>query len=118
MIFPNVYKALSKNIFKSQEYQIVPIRYKDRLNIMKWRNEQIYHLRQSELLTILSHKDIFKILYLNYSTKKNLTNCYFHNYHLLMIKLSEWWISSHIIGLIKMLKFLSLWILYEEKMFL
>ena len=60
MIFPNQYKALSKNIFKSQEYQIVPIRYKDRLNIMKWRNEQIYHLRQSELLTEESQERYFQ----------------------------------------------------------
>ena len=60
MIFPNQYKALSKNIFKSQEYQIVPIRYKDRLNIMKWRNEQMYHLRQSELLTEESQERYFQ----------------------------------------------------------
>ena len=29
----------------------MPIRFEDRLDIMKWRNEQIYHLRQSKLLT-------------------------------------------------------------------
>ena len=51
MIFPTKYKALSKNIFQSGEYQIVPLRYKDRLDIMKWRNEQMYHLRQSKVLT-------------------------------------------------------------------
>ena len=33
------------------EYQIVPIRLKDRHEIMNWRNEQIYHLRQREPLT-------------------------------------------------------------------
>ncbi len=33
------------------EYTIVPLRYEDRFQIMKWRNEQIYHLRQSRLLT-------------------------------------------------------------------
>jgi RimJ/RimL family protein N-acetyltransferase len=51
MIFPTKYKALSQNTFQFEEFQIVPIRYKDRLDIMKWRNEQMYHLRQSELLT-------------------------------------------------------------------
>ena len=33
------------------DYAIVPLRYEDRFLIMKWRNEQIYHLRQSQLLT-------------------------------------------------------------------
>ncbi len=33
------------------ELSIVPIRYEDRLDIMKWRNEQVYHLRQEEVLT-------------------------------------------------------------------
>ena len=30
---------------------IVPLRYEDRFLIMKWRNEQIYHLRQTRPLT-------------------------------------------------------------------
>lgn len=50
MIFPIKYKALSKNTFKDKEFEIVPIRYEDRLDILKWRNEQIYHLRQERLL--------------------------------------------------------------------
>lgn len=33
------------------DFSLVPIRYEDRFIIMKWRNEQIYHLRQSHLLT-------------------------------------------------------------------
>lgn len=33
------------------DYSIVPLRYEDRFSIMKWRNEQIYHLRQSRPLT-------------------------------------------------------------------
>lgn len=47
----NSYKVLSKQIFTNGNYSIVPIRFEDRLNIMKWRNEQIYHLRQSKPLT-------------------------------------------------------------------
>lgn len=44
------YKALNKQIFTSDEYSIVPIRMEDRYRIMQWRNEQIYHLRQSKKL--------------------------------------------------------------------
>ncbi len=51
MKFPNKYPFLQKNEFLYREYSIIPIRYKDRLDIMKWRNEQIYHLRQKERLT-------------------------------------------------------------------
>ena len=32
-------------------YSIVPLRYEDRFHILKWRNEQIYHLRQVRPLT-------------------------------------------------------------------
>ncbi|WP_370088951.1 GNAT family N-acetyltransferase [Ekhidna sp.] len=45
------YKALKKQIFTSGDYSVVPIRFEDRYDIMKWRNEQIYHLRQHKLLT-------------------------------------------------------------------
>ena len=44
------YKCLSKQTYSLNEYQIVPIRDQDRYDIMQWRNEQIYHLRQSKLL--------------------------------------------------------------------
>lgn len=33
------------------DYSLVPLRYEDRFSIMKWRNEQIYHLRQARPLT-------------------------------------------------------------------
>ena len=45
------YKALTQQTYMNGEFEIVPIRHEDRFDIMKWRNEQIYHLRQSELLT-------------------------------------------------------------------
>lgn len=51
MIFPKEYKVLAKNIFSQERYTITPIRYEDRFKIMKWRNEQMYHLRQNSLLT-------------------------------------------------------------------
>jgi hypothetical protein len=47
----NSYKALNKQIFSDGEFSIVPIRFDDRMKIMKWRNEQIYHLRQARPLT-------------------------------------------------------------------
>ena len=53
------YKALTQQTYKNGEYEIVPIRYEDRIEIMKWRNEQIYHLRQSEPLTVETQDDYF-----------------------------------------------------------
>lgn len=54
-----VYKALKKQEFKAGNYCLTPIRYEDRYKIMKWRNEQIYHLRQSELLTVEKQENYF-----------------------------------------------------------
>lgn len=45
------YKSLTNQIFNSGQYAIVPIRLEDKYAIMKWRNEQIYHLRQNKPLT-------------------------------------------------------------------
>lgn len=45
------YKCLKQQEFKCGDYSIVPLRYEDRFLIMKWRNEQIYHLRQVRPLT-------------------------------------------------------------------
>ena len=45
------YKVLNKQSFTSEKYSLVPIRFEDRHAIMKWRNEQIYHLRQAKPLT-------------------------------------------------------------------
>jgi RimJ/RimL family protein N-acetyltransferase len=44
------YKCLTNQTYSLNEYQIVPIRDEDRYDIMQWRNEQIYHLRQSKPL--------------------------------------------------------------------
>ena len=51
MIFPENYKKLKFPSVKSEAFELVPIRYEDRNPIMKWRNEQIYHLRQAAPLT-------------------------------------------------------------------
>jgi RimJ/RimL family protein N-acetyltransferase len=47
----STYKALNKQVYQSGEFSIVPIRMEDRYDIMQWRNDQIYHLRQAEPLT-------------------------------------------------------------------
>ena len=47
---PN-YKCLKQQKHTLGDYSIVPLRYEDRFSIMKWRNEQIYHLRQARPLT-------------------------------------------------------------------
>ena len=51
MMFPTKYKSLNLAEVSDRQYKIVPIRYEDRFDIMKWRNEQMYHLRQSKPLT-------------------------------------------------------------------
>lgn len=50
--WPNEYKVLKgfKSIRKNN-FELIPIRYEDRYEIMDWRNDQIYHLRQKETLT-------------------------------------------------------------------
>lgn len=53
------YKILNKQIFSESQYQIVPIRYKDKLDILKWRNEQIFHLRQAKPLTVEDQENYF-----------------------------------------------------------
>ncbi|MCM8774729.1 MAG: GNAT family N-acetyltransferase, partial [Candidatus Omnitrophica bacterium] len=45
------YTVLKNNIFKSQEYSLVPLRKEDMLLIKKWRNDQIIILRQRKPLT-------------------------------------------------------------------
>ena len=45
------YKALKKQVYADGQYRLVPIQDKDKYDIMRWRNEQIYHLRQPRPLT-------------------------------------------------------------------
>ena len=45
------YICLKQQEFSLEDYSLVPLRYEDRFLIMKWRNEQIYHLRQESPLT-------------------------------------------------------------------
>ena len=59
MQFPTKYKCLSQNEYHKEDFKIIPIRYEDRINIMKWRNEQMYHLRQEKPLTEKYQEDYF-----------------------------------------------------------
>ncbi len=45
------YRCLVKQTFVSDKFSLVPLRWEDRVAIMQWRNSQMYHLRQTELLT-------------------------------------------------------------------
>lgn len=56
----NYYKALDKQTFTSGKNSIVPLRMEDRYAIMKWRNEQIYHLRQHKTLTREDQDEYFE----------------------------------------------------------
>ena len=47
----NIYKLLNNQVFNNENFSLVPIRFEDRYEIMNWRNQQIYHLRQSKILT-------------------------------------------------------------------
>jgi len=55
-----VYKALHNQVFSQEDFAIVPIRYEDRMSILEWRNEQIYHLRQNKILTEDDQEKYFK----------------------------------------------------------
>jgi len=53
------YKALNNQIYSSGKFSLVPIRFEDKLDIMKWRNEQLYHLRQEKPLTLEDQEKYF-----------------------------------------------------------
>jgi len=53
------YKALNNQIYSSGKFSLVPIRFEDKLDIMKWRNEQLYHLRQQKPLTLEDQEKYF-----------------------------------------------------------
>ena len=54
------YKVLNKQVFSKGNYSIVPIRMEDQFLIMKWRNEQIFHLRQDKPLTEVNQANYFE----------------------------------------------------------
>ncbi len=56
----NSYKVLKNQVFEDDEFKLVPIRFEDRMDIMQWRNEQIYHLRQDKPLSIEDQNNYFE----------------------------------------------------------
>ena len=66
-----------KWISEDNIHSMVPIRFKDRYEIMKWRNEQIYHLRQQVPLTKESQDNYFKRQSQRFSQKNNQIKSYF-----------------------------------------
>lgn len=54
-----VYNCLSNQVFKSEVFAIEPIRDEDKYEILKIRNEQIYHLRQAKPLTVEAQENYF-----------------------------------------------------------
>lgn len=54
------YRVLTQQKFQIDNFSIVPIRFEDRLKIMQWRNEQLYHLRQQKPLTVEDQENYFK----------------------------------------------------------
>jgi RimJ/RimL family protein N-acetyltransferase len=59
MAFPETYAVLRNQTIDDGESRIVPIRYEDRLDIMEWRNQQIFHLRQEKPLTAEAQEHYF-----------------------------------------------------------
>ena len=46
-----IYKSLKNQIYQSDNFKLVPIRDEDKFLILKWRNEQVYHLRQNKQIS-------------------------------------------------------------------
>lgn len=53
------YKCIDTQVFQNNSFHIEPIRDADKYEILKIRNEQLYHLRQSEPLTIEKQENYF-----------------------------------------------------------
>lgn len=53
------YLRPQNQIIKSDEFILRPISYEDRYRIMKWRNDQLYHLRQKAPLDQKTQDDYF-----------------------------------------------------------
>ena len=53
------YKCLKLQHYQLNDFSLIPVRFEDRFLIMKWRNEQMYHLRQNRLLTFEDQNNYF-----------------------------------------------------------
>ena len=66
----NSYRVLNKQTYSIDCFSLVPIRFKDKFDIMKWRNEQVYHLRQNLLLTKENQEKYFNEVVANLFKQK------------------------------------------------
>lgn len=75
------YKVLNKNLYEYEDYKIIPVRFKDRYKIMKWRNDQLYHLRQTEKITREEQDYYFNEILLPQKKKYNPDQIIFSLFH-------------------------------------
>lgn len=75
------YLALSNQSFSRGKCKIVPLRDEDRYEIMKWRNEQIYHLRQHRPLTKEDQDNYFSNVVANLFIQPNPNQILFSFLH-------------------------------------
>lgn len=69
--WPSEFKVFKDyNSLSIGDYRLLPIRYEDRLQIMRWRNDQIYHLRQKAKLTAKDQDLYFENILLKEFNKK------------------------------------------------
>ena len=54
-----MYKRIQIDRFDEGEYSLVPIRYEDRYEILRWRNDQINILRQTKPITPQEQDEYF-----------------------------------------------------------
>lgn len=65
------YKCLNTQVFNNEEFSITPIRDEDKYEILKIRNEQIYHLRQAKPLTVEEQENYFATIVSNLFDQEN-----------------------------------------------
>jgi RimJ/RimL family protein N-acetyltransferase len=54
------YNCLTQQVYKKNEFSIVPLRDEDKYRIMQWRNEQVYHLRQNKQISKEEQEQYFE----------------------------------------------------------
>lgn len=64
------YQKLDKEVYLSGKYKLRTICYEDRVAIMQWRNEQLYHLRQKTPLTQQEQDNYFSTVVASLFKKK------------------------------------------------
>jgi hypothetical protein len=81
MIWPLKYAILNNfEELSYKEFKLTPIRYEHRIKIIKWRNEQIFHLRQEKKLTLKEQDFYFENIVLNQFHEKSPNQILFSFY--------------------------------------